>query len=374
MHQKIPWEKLAKYFAGELTEQESKQMKSWIKENRRREKQVHYLFEIWKESGVLPFQSDVDKAWERLSKNMDSLEKENTNTFSIPVSGQKREQWLHHFKNQRRVNKKTGSAFRRTALLAASVLIALTAGLFAHQYYVETQQADMMKEIGMEELTTREGEKAKYTLNDGSKIILHAGSRIKIPLSYNKINRELHLEEGEAYFEVTHDPEKPFIVRSGEAYTRVLGTKFLVQAWPDVIDNNIEVVVEEGKVAFGKDQKKTASNQDEVVITRNQKGILRGEGGPRVNNITDMNWYVGWVEGRLRFEDRKLSEILPRLEHWYAVKIVTEDETIDEKKLTAEIDYSQPMMEVLKGIALSLDLTTIEKKERVVTFRLKDEN
>ena len=334
-------------------------MESWLKADPEREKQVEKLNEIWNESGSLPYRLDVDEAWKTLEGKMDQYGK-------VSDSGVTEKRRIVSIERLHKPVKKSGTKGRRMAMIAASVLIMLSAGFFTHHYIQELQEAEKTEELAFEELTTRDGERAIYSLSDGSKVILHAGSRLEVPVNFNKNNRELFLE-GEAYFEVTHDPDKPFMVNSEEAYTRVLGTKFLVQAWPDE-GRNVEVIVEEGKVALGESLSSPASTQQEVIISRHQKGVLAAGASPSVHEVTDLHWHLGWTEGRLVFEDRQLSEIIPRLERWYAVDIQTANDEISEKRLTAEIDYSQPMMEVLKGIALSLDLE-IERDGRTFIFR-----
>jgi transmembrane sensor len=366
MNNNIPWELLAGYFAGELTREERKSMETWIKADPKREEQVKFLYKIWDESKNLPYQLNVDQAWERLEVNMDQFE-ESTKRIDPTDSGKKKKTRIVSFKKPHNRVKKTGGMGRHIAMIAVSVLIMLTAGFFAYQYNLGLKEAEEAAELAREVLTTKDGERAIYTLSDDSRVILHAGSRLEVPANFNTENRELFLE-GEAYFEVIHDPDSPFIVHSGEAYTRVLGTKFLVQAWPDE-SRQVEVIVEEGKVALGETRPASSSVQQEVIISYHQKGVLASGVSPAVSDVTDLHWHLGWTEGRLVFEDRQLSDILPRLERWYAVDIHTEESAIDEMKLTAEIDYSQPMMEVLTGIALSLDLD-IEKEDRTFTFRL----
>jgi len=365
MNRNIPWETLARYFAGELTTEESEKMETWIKADPEREEQVRYLYRIWEESEVLPYELDVDIAWETLEGNIERFDKR-LQTLDQSATGEMKKKRLSDLRVLEKSAQKPGRIGRRIVMVAASVLIILSAGFFTHNYYLELQEAEKAGELAVEELTTRDGERAIYSLSDGSRVILHAGSRLEVPVNFNNENRELFLE-GEAYFEVSHDPDKPFVVNSEEAYTRVLGTKFLVQAWPEE-SRNVEVIVEEGRVALGDKRTISTTAQQEVVITLNQKGVLTAEDGPSVFDVTDLHWHLGWTEGRLVFEDRQLSEILPRLERWYAVEINSETDEIAEKRLTAEIDYSQPMTEVLMGIALSLDLE-IDKEDRKITFR-----
>lgn len=362
MELKKPWEQLARYFAGELSPEENKKMKSWIKADRHREEKVKQIHKIWKEAEYTPYQIDVDQAWNKLSGDIDEFENSKKELIS-QASGSGN---LYNFpirRNKRRNKKRPGRVWRRVILVAATVLIVVSAGVFSYQIQLQNESEVTSQEFQIYE--TRNGERATYILSDGSKVILHAGSRLEISNDYNRENRKLFLE-GEAYFETVHDPEKPFIVHSNDTYTRVLGTRFLVQAWPET-EGKVEVVVSEGKVAFGNNHEDKPSGEKEVLITQNKMGVLAAGQAPVVTNVTNMNWYIGWTEGRLEFENRPLSEVLPRLERWYNIEIRVEDEEIREKKITAEIDYSQSMTEVLQGIALALGLE-IEKKDRTVTF------
>ena len=356
------WIQLARYFAGELSQEESKKMESWIQADSNREKEVNRLYEIWKESESLPYDLDVDSAWMKVSEGIDKIEKRKgkkdsqiskVGTF-VGYSAQTNEN-VH----------KPGVVWRRIALAAATTLIVAMAGFFS--FYTQ-KQANLATSGQIENriFITKNGERATYILNDGSKVMLHAGSRLEIPDDFNKEKRVLFLE-GEAYFEVTHNKDKPFIVESANAYTRVLGTRFLVQAWPEA-DDRVEVVVSDGRVALGKITNGSSDTNTEVLITKDKMGVIDGYMNPVVSEVSNMNWYIGWTEGKLEFENRPLSEVLPRLERWYNIDIRVEDEQIVEKKITAEVDYSHSMSEVIQGIALTLELE-VDREDRTFTFR-----
>jgi ferric-dicitrate binding protein FerR (iron transport regulator) len=356
----MPWELLARYFAGELEGEEKEQMKSWINKNPERALRVEELREIWEQSGVPAYDLDAEKAWQRLSTDMDKLDQ---GDFQVKkVLGTKDRQY---YSGNNRENR-SGRVIRRLVMAATAAVIIITAGLFAYSNYEGiSSQNEKVDKTAMRLITTGNGERATYTLNDGSKVILHAGSKLQVPLSFNTAQRNLYLE-GEAYFEVAHDDKKPFLVHSKNAFTRVLGTKFLVKAWPDNSEE-VEVVVSEGRVALGQEKEFESQASNEVIITKNQMGTIGQGNGPEVIDEIDLSWYMGWTEGKLTFNNRPLKEIIPKLERWYAIDIETENDAVGEKKLTAEIDYSQPMGEVLKGIALSLELI-MEKEGLTITF------
>lgn len=333
-------------------------MKFWIKVDPKREQQVQKMYKIWKESNIPSYHLDVDESWNRLSRNIDKAEQGSTlfDYRIVKPNGMK----LTGKSTQKARKVRKPDRWKQlilTATVAATIMIAF---LFAYQYDLVDQE--VAEKYTTQQYETSQGEWATYVLNDGSRVFLHPNSRLEVPGQFNVENRELFLE-GEAYFEVVHDTETPFILNTKDSYTRVLGTKFLVQAWPES-EAGDEVVVTEGRVALG------SANLNEAVISRSQRGVLKRGEDPVVSEVDDLNWYLGWTEGRLVFDDRPLTDIISRLEYWYAVEIQLEDMSIGEKKITGEIDRRQPMNEVLTGISMSLDLE-FENVDRTITFRFK---
>ena len=335
-------------------------MREWIKADPVREEQIEQLYQIWKESGEFPYAINTDQSWDRLSVSMDEME--HSNLQSVGQKGK-----LVRLQRSEKL-RKAGVGLRRAVLVAAAVLITLTAGLLTYQQYhnvIEPAITEQQHRVIM----TRDGERASYLLSDGTRVMLHAGSRIEIPENYNEENRELYLE-GEAFFETAHNPEKPFIVHSGESYTRVVGTEFLVQAWSGAEEQRVEVVVSVGRVLFGSNHKGDEDSVNEVLLSQNQRGqLMAGSTTPVVDEIEDLGWYLGWTEGRLVFENRELREVLPRLERWFNISIELSDDQIASLKITAEIDYSLPMSDVLNGIAMSLSLEVERLDDRMYEFR-----
>jgi len=366
MSNEMPWIKLAQYFAGELNVEESQRMENWIKSSIDREKRTKLLYRIWTESAGSHHDLNVDDAWDRLSGNIDECEPKKRELRLVSTENSKSRKL---YQNQKRArNHRPFNTIRRIVFVAASVLIFLSAGLFS--YYLNTEtDVDASAEVNHHVLTTQHGERASYVLNDGSRVMLHAGSRLEIPDNYNIENRELYLE-GKAYFETVHNTEKPFIVHSRHSYTRVVGTRFLVQSW-DETGHEAEVIVSEGEVLFGDSRTLETDNINEVLVAQNQRGTINGDKEVTISEVTDMDWYLGWTKGHLIFENRPLSEVLPRLERWYDVKIIIENEEIASKRITAEIDYSLSMNTVLNGIGMSLDLEVI-KNGRTITFSKND--
>lgn len=340
-------------------------MERWIQADSERKDQVEKLHAVWKETEKLPYKLNVDRAWDSLSSNMDKMDQEAEKLRKISQDDYKPASVLKKYSDKTGNIRKPGILARRVALIAATIAIMISAGYFSH-FMSQGNPENSIAEVTYRVLETQNGERASYNLSDGSKVFLHAGSKLRIPNNFNEDSRELILE-GEAYFDVSHNPEKPFIVQSELSYTKVIGTKFLVHAWPDE-NREVEVVVSEGKVLLGDSRYQNEEHKKEAFITKNQKGVLTADNGPVITEENDIEWYTGWTEGRLVFNNRELGEVLPRLERWYDIDIRVSDESISKRKITAEIDYSLPMTDVLQGIAMSLNLD-MERTERMITFK-----
>lgn len=333
-----------------------------IKANPEREHLVNQLYKIWKESGELPHQLDIDKAWKKLSENMDDLEKEKVADahLSLLNSQNKREKQFY----QKRTFRQSSRKMSRIAISAAAAAVIIIAGLFSYYSFKDNAPP----ETPGKQFITKRGERATFTLSDGSKVVLYPESRLKVPAHFTGNSRDVYLK-GEAYFEVDHEANHPFIVHTKNAVTREIGTKFLVQAWPK--DSKVKVIVTEGKVALGSSHSTRKDHKKEIVITQNQMGVLGKNHKLSVTAVKNINQYLGWTKGQLIFNNQPLSKVIPKLERWYSVDIHLGGQSIANKKLSANINYNtQSIDEVLQGIALLLGLK-VNRAGRVFTFSLK---
>ena len=162
------------------------------------------------------------------------------------------------------------------------------------------------------------GQVVKVTLPDSSRIWLNAGSRIRYPKTFAANKREIQLQ-GEAFFEVTHQASRPFIVHAGKLNTQVLGTSFNIKAYSD--DPQIQVTVHTGKVGIYPQTNQTTKTNKAVFLTPNQTGIFnkRNENihAENVNSEESMVWRVG----KLVYKNELLTTALRDLKHKYGVDI-----------------------------------------------------
>ena len=129
--------------------------------------------------------------------------------------------------------------FRCAAVLIPTVLIL---GLFYHL----DSKVELFGEVDYEEVYVPKGERIQMMFQDGTRAYLNSDTRLKFPKKFSLSEREVFIS-GEAYFVVTENPKRPFIVNINEMSVKVLGTSFNVHAYPE--ENDITVFLEKGRIA-----------------------------------------------------------------------------------------------------------------------------
>lgn len=158
----------------------------------------------------------------------------------------------------------------------------------------------------------------EYTLflADGTKVFLNAESSLKYPVRFAGDLRKVKLE-GEAYFEVTRDETKPFVVEVNELQVKVLGTSFGVRAYAD--ENNVLTTLVSGKVHVLTGGKVFDLNPSEQAVYHKQENTVK------VASV-DTELFVGWKDGRLVFDNCPLEQILNDLGRWYSFEVFYADQ------------------------------------------------
>jgi ferric-dicitrate binding protein FerR (iron transport regulator) len=198
-------------------------------------------------------------------------------------------------------------------------------------------------------LTVPKGDRQEVILSDGSRIMLDAGSQFSYPAEFDANNRDIFLN-GEGFFEVIPNPEKPFIVHAGDAVIKVLGTKFNVRAWQKY--KKVQVAVAEGKVSLNSDQD---TGQEAVILTAGLAGSLLENGLPSQPQKVDINQYLGWMHNEVVFDDAPLEEILFQLERWYDLQVILSDSAMAKEHLTVHIQ-STSVKDIVELIGTLTDL------------------
>lgn len=186
------------------------------------------------------------------------------------------------------------------------------------------------------------GGQYNLTLPDGSRIWLNAASKLRFPTRFTGRERIVELE-GEAYFEVAHNQQQPFIVKVKGMQVEVLGTQFNVMAYED--EASINTTLLEGKVKLRND------HAGEVILKPGQEGVFTGNKNFKVNKA-DIEQAMSWKNGYFVFNDEDLTSIMRKISRWYNVDIQYSSGT---KKLSfmGSISRFKNVTEVLNMLALT---------------------
>ena len=244
--------------------------------------------------------------------------------------------------------------FPRWMAAAASVLIFSIAGFFA---YKNMQGRSTVK---YQEITAANGQVIHVTLSDHTSIWLNACSKLKYPLAMTNQNREVYLE-GEAYFDVKHDPSKPFLVHTPGLTTAVLGTAFSVTAYPHKTTQSVIVI--RGKVQV--------SHQKTILglLTPNRRVDYDTANGKSHLSSVNAASAMSWKDGKLQFENQDMLEITARLNRWYGYSFKFNSLKFKDQAYTASFDNKTPLdrlLEVMK--AISKVSYKIDNTSKTVTF------
>lgn len=193
---------------------------------------------------------------------------------------------------------------------------------------------------------TNNGQTKKVVLSDGTIVWLNAGSSLKYPEKFNRGQREVFLN-GEAFFKVFHDVNKPFLVHSKNLKTTVLGTSFNVRSY---LNEPAQVTVSTGKVSV----KDNVKNESVMLTPSQQLTYLPASGFSLRNNLMPTE-YLGWKSGDLVFTGKTIKEMIVLMERWYNVKIDVKNHSLLHCHMIGS--YHQERIEnILEAMRFSLNI------------------
>jgi transmembrane sensor len=207
---------------------------------------------------------------------------------------------------------------------AASIALLLGIGLYV-DYSKRQNNLILSESAGMISQENATEKVIALKLEDGSVINLYPKSKLIYPSHFGKDKREVTLV-GNAFFDIKRNPEKPFLVFTGETITKVLGTSFLIKA---ELNSKVQVEVKTGKVSV---YKKGADNPKEngVILTPNQKVIYFDESNHFVTGLVENPEVLVTVKDKIDFDFKNvpLTEVLQKFKEAYGIDIFLENENI----------------------------------------------
>jgi len=207
----------------------------------------------------------------------------------------------------------------------------------------------------MNQLVIPYGNQSKLILSDNTVVWLNAGSRLVYPTFFNGKTREVLLF-GEAFFEVSKNAEKPFIVKTSDIEIKVLGTQFNVSAYAE--DKVIQTVLKEGSVAIR--QNNATFFDSEILLKPNQMASFSKSSNETKLTDVDASYYTLWTKGLLSFDDVDFNRILKKVERFYNISVGFSEPTLGSIRISGKLDLKRNKDEVLEYLE-KVSLTNIKK-------------
>lgn len=237
------------------------------------------------------------------------------------------------------VHRKMDAAEKSKRFPLKRLLVAASFGLLVAMSVWLAYQFDFLRgNKEMLQMACPLGVKSTVTLPDGTTVLLNGGATLSYASSeYGKKERRVVLD-GEAYFDVKRNEDVPFIVSSGVAQVRVLGTRFNVDAYQS--DDYVKVTLESGKVSM-----KVADEKEECVLLPNQQAVYDKKTHKLSRRTVKASEVIAWGNDEMYFNDTPLEEIAKKLERRFNVRIVISSEQLRQVRFngafTADDDWAR---------------------------------
>jgi ferric-dicitrate binding protein FerR (iron transport regulator) len=243
--------------------------------------------------------------------------------------------------------------------LAASVLLLLSIVSF-----IFITKRDAVPVSKGSEIVTKKGSKSRVVLPDGTLVWLNADSKLIYPENFQGTTREVRLT-GEAFFDVTEDSNRPFIIHTNTIEVKVLGTIFNLRSYPEeattetsLLDGMIEVTLlkqADKKIILRPNEKLTISNDETENIELEKDAKIETEQPVMIlskvhyrNNDT-ISTEALWVNNILAFDNEGMDNVFFKIERWYNVEIEVKNQELLSKHFTATFQ-NKPLEEIMQAL------------------------
>ena len=187
------------------------------------------------------------------------------------------------------------------------------------------------------------------TLADGTEVWLNAETEIRYPVQFTGDKRVVYLD-GEAYFTVAPDKNKPFTVVSTHASVSVLGTQFNFRAYPD--ERDVQTTLVSGSVIMQSEKYK-----QQIKLVPGDQGVLEKNSAKLMKQEVNTYLYTAWKDGRFAFRDARLEDLFNILARWYDLSVFYQSPEAKDIRFTGDLNKTDDFKSILK---------IIEQNERVI--------
>ena len=306
----------------EISSQESTLLKQWLNENPQKSEELFSLSLLWTKLDTNKEVSDkvISDKWIETSRKIDNSPKGIRRVLSL--------------------YQKYAAIFILGALLPSLAII--------YQNYIKDEK--LLSQV----IQVPFGAKSTVTLPDGTEIILNAGSNLSYDARYGDKERSVFLD-GEAYFNVTKNKNKPFLVKTNNVTVRAYGTIFNVKCYNE--ENIIETTLIEGSIGVQLNNRN--GNKEYLLKPKEQLIYHYGEDNNSNRLIiaknTNTQLYTSWINDKIQVRSISLKELIVKLQRKYNVTIHIEDKELENLKFTGILE-NETIEQILQALELSASI------------------
>ncbi len=304
---------VTRHLSGELSPEEDQLFREMVRQDPKKQSQLAEYQKIWDSVGSKRKQItyDLDREWNLIQKKLPGIHREINSSRSL----------LFY-----------------TYRIAAALVVGL---LFVFAWIYATRMAGT-------ELVVAENEPVELTLDDGTVVTVNRNSRIRYKKRFPDSERRVMLA-GEAWFEVSRDTSRPFIIDAGTAIVEVLGTSFNVNAYKE--NSMVEITVESGVVALTAKQ----YQQEQIVLRAGNSGTYNKERKELILIPSSNPNTISWKTRELFFDSSSLQEVADLINRVYNANLVIMNPEMVSCPITVTF-RDQSLDAVLNVLEMTLDL------------------
>jgi ferric-dicitrate binding protein FerR (iron transport regulator) len=217
------------------------------------------------------------------------------------------------------------------------------------------------KKLVYNTLQTPKGLKYKVILSDGTEVWLNSETKFRYPVDFIAANREVFIEEGEAYFDVAKNKNKPFVVNFDGRRVQVLGTQFNVKSYKEeeydlitLVEGSIELISDNNKVELVPNQQAVINNANQALQLKTVEGSL----------------YTAWKDNVYLYKNQPLQTIVSDLERDFNFRVFYQNPEMKQEKFSLKISRKLPFEAIFSAIEKTHEVD-IEIKNNNVIIRKK---
>lgn len=243
--------------------------------------------------------------------------------------------------------------------IAATAVLLVVASIFGYKVYLDSPMSSSTQV--WKSYAANKGEFKKILLPDSSVVHLRPGSKIAIAEPFIQQTRQLKLETGEVYFEVSHDPAHPFLVTAGPVTTEVLGTKFIINN--DSLSADIHVALLSGKVAV-----RSQKAQLGILLPNHQLSYNRHTQVVKLEN-SDAYSTENWLNGEYILEDVPLKSFAKTFGNAFSVEVRFKQEALEKLNVSIQFNRNDNYKAILDQLKLIHGLQYEIKDKEVILMK-----